>query len=218
METKKDTSENKDKNKNNKSEFLIATGNKDKVKEISTILSPLDIKVKPFYEIKKDIFMPDETGMTFKENAEIKADYIYNLTKMATIADDSGLMVDALNGAPGIYSARYAGKDAKNFEKIEKILKEMKGVPKEKRTAKFICTICCILSDGKKIFTTGKCEGIIAEKATGRQGFGYDPIFLTSNGKSFAELSEHEKNEISHRGMALKKLYCILKETLKCKS
>ena len=193
-------------------DLLIATANKSKVKEISELLEPLKINVKPVYECYKGFSMPEETGKTFEENAKIKAESVYIATKMATLADDSGLQVDALNGAPGVYSARYAGENASDKEKIEKLLSEMEGVPQEKRTARFICVICCILPNGEKVFSRGECEGRISNEIHGENGFGYDPIFLTSKGKTFAELSFEEKNRISHRGIALREIYNRLKE------
>ena len=195
-------------------DLLIATANEGKAKEFSELLKPLKINVKPIYEFDKNFFMPEETGETFEENAKIKAESVYMATKMATLADDSGLQVDALNGAPGVYSARYAGENASDEEKIEKLLSEMKGVPKEKRTARFVCVICCILPGGEKVFSRGECEGLISNEKLGESGFGYDPIFLTSNKKTFAELSFEEKNKISHRGIALRELYNKLERKL----
>jgi non-canonical purine NTP pyrophosphatase, rdgB/HAM1 family len=188
-------------------EFLIATSNAGKVREISKIFAPLDIKVKPVYEIDKNFSIPKETGKTFEENAELKAESVYKLTKMATIADDSGLEVSALDGAPGIYSARYAGENASDQENIEKLLHDLKGISRLRRGAKFVCAICCILPNGEKIFSKGECYGFISERVVGKGGFGYDPVFLTPSGESFAEISEQEKNTISHRGSALRKLY-----------
>ena len=196
-------------------DLLIATANEGKAKEFSELLKPLKINVKPIYEFDKNFFMPEETGETFEENAKIKAESVYMATKMATLADDSGLQVDALNGAPGVYSARYAGENASDKEKIEKLLSEMKGVPKEKRTARFVCVICCILPGGEKVFSRGECEGIVSDEIHGKSGFGYDPIFLTSKGKTFAELSFEEKNKISHRGIALRGIYSKLKDKVK---
>ena len=125
-------------------------------------------------------------------------------------------MVDALGGAPGIYSARYAGEDASDAVKIEKLLYEMKDVPEKKRTAKFVSAICCCFPNGEKLFVRGECPGKIAMKAAGKGGFGYDPVFLVENGMSYAQLSGEEKDAISHRGMALRllseKLPLFLKE------
>ncbi len=195
-------------------DFLIATSNEGKVKEISGIFASLNLKVRSVYEIDKNFLMPEETGKTFEENAQIKAESVYKLTKMATIADDSGLEVSALSGAPGIYSARYAGENASDGENIDKLLEKMKGVPESQRGAKFVCAICCILPNGEKIFSRGECCGFISNHMAGTKGFGYDPVFLTSSGKSFAEISEQEKNEISHRGIALKELYKKLKDVI----
>lgn len=194
--------------------FLIATSNKGKVKEFKDILSKLKIDLISLNEYNKKIKLPNENGSTFEKNAEIKALNAYKITGLPTIADDSGLEVDALNGAPGVYSARYAGENASDRDRINKLLKEMDTVPDVYRTARFVCAICCILPSGEKIFSRGICEGFIARKPVGNSGFGYDPVFLTSSGKSFAELTSDEKHLISHRGNALKNLYLKIKDKM----
>ncbi|XOQ49217.1 MAG: XTP/dITP diphosphatase [Eubacteriales bacterium] len=178
--------------------FVLATHNQNKLKELERILAPLHISVSPAQ--LEDV---EETGRTFAENAYLKAEAACRKTGLPAVADDSGLMVDALNGAPGVYSARYAGAGASDMDRIEKLLDAMKGVPEQARKAKFVCSICCVFPDGTKITAEGECQGKIAFEPVGNGGFGYDPIFLV-DGKSFAQLSTQEKDQISHRGKALR--------------
>nr|WP_319488290.1 XTP/dITP diphosphatase [uncultured Caproiciproducens sp.] len=178
--------------------FVIATHNQKKLKELERILTPLNIAVS-----SPDLEEAEETGKTFAENAFLKADAACRQTGLPAVADDSGLMVDALGGAPGVYSARYAGEGASDTVRIQKLLGAIKNVPQESRTAKFVCSICCVYPDGTKIVAEGECAGTIAFAPAGSDGFGYDPIFLV-NGKSFAQLTAQEKDEISHRGRALR--------------
>ena len=177
--------------------FIIATHNKKKLAEMERILNPIGIEVST-----AQLQEVDETGTTFAENAYLKANVACKETGLPAIADDSGLAVDALNGAPGIYSARYAGEHATDLQKMEKLLYELKDVPKEKRTARFVCSICCLFPNGDYITAEGTCEGTIAFELTGDGGFGYDPIFLVGE-QSFGQLSDEEKDRISHRGKAL---------------
>lgn len=177
--------------------FIIATHNKKKLAEMERILNPIGIEVST-----AQLQEVDETGTTFAENAYLKANVTCKETGLPAIADDSGLAVDALNGAPGIYSARYAGEHATDLQKMEKLLYELKDVPKEKRTARFVCSICCVFPNGDYITAEGTCEGTIAFELTGDGGFGYDPIFLVGE-QSFGQLSDEEKDRISHRGKAL---------------
>lgn len=195
--------------------FLIATCNQGKFQEFKSILLPIGIEVVSFKECGKKFNMPLETGLTFKENAEIKARYAYKLTNIPCIADDSGLEVDALAGEPGIYSARYAGENATDLDRINKLLLNMENIPDDKRSARFVCSICCILSNNEIIFSEETCEGSILRKVSGQGGFGYDPIFMTSDGKAFANFSLEQKNKISHRGKALNKLCLMLKNKIK---
>ena len=188
---------------------ILASNNKGKIREISEILSPLGFEVISLKDAGIDIDI-EENGTTFKENAAIKARAIYDMTKTAVIADDSGLMVDFLNGAPGVYSARYGGEGATDEDKNNKLLSELSGVPDNKRTAAFMCVICYIDENGKEQFAEGKCEGKIGYEPKGENGFGYDPIFMYDE-RSFAELSADEKNKISHRANALKCLQEIMK-------
>ncbi|MBW7573575.1 RdgB/HAM1 family non-canonical purine NTP pyrophosphatase [Caproiciproducens faecalis] len=178
--------------------FVMATHNQKKLDELERILMPLHISVSAPYLLEVE-----ETGTTFAENAFLKADSACRETGLPAVADDSGLMVDALNGAPGVYSARYAGEDATDLDRIHKLLDALKDVPEEKRTAKFVSAICCVFPDGSQITAQGECAGTIAFAPEGEGGFGYDPIFLV-NGRSFAQLTAEEKDEISHRGRALR--------------
>ncbi len=178
--------------------FVMATHNQKKLQELERILMPLHISVSA-----PDLPEVEETGTTFAENAFLKADSACRETGLPAVADDSGLMVDALGGAPGVYSARYAGEDATDLDRIHKLLDAIKGVPQEKRTAKFVSAICCVFPDGTRITAQGECAGTIAFAPEGEGGFGYDPVFLV-NGKSFAQLTAEEKDEISHRGRALR--------------
>ena len=177
--------------------FIIATHNKKKLAEMERILNPIGIEVST-----AQLQEVDETGTTFAENAYLKANAACKETGLPAIADDSGLAVDALNGAPGIYSARYAGAHATDLKKMEKLLCELKDVPKEKRTARFVCSICCVFPNGDCITAEANCEGNIAFELTGDGGFGYDPIFLVGE-QSFGQLSDEEKDRMSHRGKAL---------------
>ena len=193
---------------------VIASNNQGKIKEFKDILGS-NIKLFSLKDLNINMDIK-ETGATFEENAYIKAETIYNMTKIPTIADDSGLLVDYLSGAPGVMSARYAGEGSKDEENIKKLLNEMKGVKNtQERKAKFICSIIFIISleNEKKdiIRVNGECLGKIAFKPIGTNGFGYDSIFVV-NGKTFAQISEYEKNQISHRGVALRKLKKIIEK------
>lgn len=184
--------------------FIAATNNKNKIAEFDRILHPLGITVLPASELGMELPEVEETGETFEENAELKAKSACEATKRPAIADDSGLMVDALGGRPGVYSARYAGEGATDEEKIDKLLSELRDTPDGERNAHFVCAICCCFPDGKKIVVRGECDGSIGYAPRGNGGFGYDPIFFTQDNKTFAELSNVEKDALSHRGKALR--------------
>lgn len=187
------------------SKIVFATNNENKLREAREILAPLGIEVVSQREAGADC-EPDENGVTFAENAMIKAKAVYDIVKCPVIADDSGLCVDALDGRPGVYSARYAPEG----QECAKLLSEMKDVPDDKRGAYFECTIAFIDSDG--YFTvSGKCAGKIGYEERGTNGFGYDPVFVY-NEKTLAEMSADDKNKISHRGNALRALFCELKK------
>ncbi|KUP05903.1 nucleoside-triphosphate diphosphatase [Bacillus coahuilensis p1.1.43] len=187
-------------------EVIIATQNEGKAKEFIHMFEGYGIKVKTLNDVAKDLDI-EETGTTFEENAIIKAEEASKLFHTLVIADDSGLEIDALNGAPGVYSARYAGLEKNDDANMEKVLNELQGVPKEKRTARFCCCLA-IAAPGLETKTVfGTCEGRILEEKRGHNGFGYDPIFFVEHlGRTMAELTKDEKSSVSHRGNALKKL------------
>ena len=187
--------------------FAMATHNAHKLEELARILRPLGVQVTPaeYREV-------EETGGTFAENARLKAQAACRDTGLPAIADDSGLEVDALGGAPGVYSARYAGEHATDAQRIEKLLREMETVPEEKRTARFVSAICCAFPDGRTLETEGVCEGSVARAPSGAGGFGYDPVFCVG-GKTYAEMSAEEKDAVSHRGKALRAFAALLQES-----
>ena len=193
--------------------IIFATGNAGKMREIREIMADMPVEVVSMKEagILADI---EENGTTFVENAKIKATEVAKQTKDIVLADDSGLEVDYLNKEPGVYSARYLGEDTPYEVKNQTILDRLSGVPKEKRTARFVCAIAAALPDGKVLTTQATIEGYIGEKPAGENGFGYDPIFMVEEYQcSTAELSEEQKNEISHRGKALRKMKALLADT-----
>ena len=193
--------------------IIFATGNAGKMKEVRMILGELGIPVLSMKEagIAADIV---ENGKSFEENAVIKAETIRDLTADGdlVLADDSGLEMDYLDGAPGIYSARFMGEDTCYTIKNTALVEKLAGVPEEKRTARFVCAVCCILESGEELCVQGECEGTIAFEPVGEGGFGYDPVFLIEDGRSFAQLTDREKDGMSHRGRALKKLQQALRE------
>lgn len=153
-----------------------------------------------------------EDGETFEENAHLKAKAVYDICRCPVVADDSGLEVDFLDGAPGIYSARYAGEGASDEQRIQKILGELDGVDESMRTARFVCAMYCILDDDTEYSVRGTMEGFIGTEPLGENGFGYDPIFMVDEDTSVAMLPAEEKNRISHRASALRQLTDILSE------
>ena len=190
--------------------IIFATGNAGKMVEIRAILADLGIPVLSMKEagITADIV---EDGKSFEENADIKAKAIMELTGDVVLADDSGLEIDYLNGEPGIYSARYMGEDTSYEIKNQNLIDRLAGVPKEKRTARFVCAIAAAFPDGTVLHSRGTIEGIIGYEAKGENGFGYDPIFyLPKYQCTTAELSPEKKNELSHRGEGLRKIRKIL--------
>ncbi len=198
--------------------IVFATSNEHKMEEIRMILKDLDAEIVSMKEagIHVDI---EEDGTTFEENAQIKAKAVHEKTKEMSayrkaivLADDSGLEIDALGGEPGIYSARYMGKDTPYEQKNQHLLERLKGVPEEERTARFICAVAAVFPDGSSEVVRGTMEGIIADAPAGENGFGYDPIFyLPSYGCTSAELAPKQKNEVSHRGEGLRKMCALLK-------
>lgn len=194
-------------------DFLIATHNMKKRAELERILSPLGISVKTADEAGIKLTDVEETGTSFEENAELKAVSGCKESGMPCIADDSGLMVDALDGAPGVYSARFAGDHGNDKKNNDKLLECLKNVKAEERQAKYVACVCCVFPDGRKFTVRGECHGVIGFEEKGGNGFGYDPLFYI-DGRAFAEFSPEEKDKISHRGNALRKLAEKLPEYL----
>ena len=194
--------------------IVFATDNENKMKEIRMILADLGMPILSMKEagLKADI---DENGTTFEENAVIKAKGIAALCNDIVLADDSGLEIDALNKEPGVFSARYMGEDTDYHIKNMNLVERLNGVPDEERTARFVCAIAAALPDGRVLETKAAMEGRIGYEERGEHGFGYDPIFmLPEYGKSTAEISPELKNELSHRGIALRLMKEKLKEVL----
>lgn len=191
--------------------FVLASGNKGKVREINEILGGLGIEVVPQSEF--NVPEAEETGLTFVENAILKARNAAEHTGLPAIADDSGIEVDALDGAPGIYSARYAGEGASDRQNLEKLLDDLKDVAEAQRTARFQCLLVCMqhAKDPTPLICQGSWEGHILEAPSGENGFGYDPVFFSPEyGCSAAELTAEQKNSLSHRGKALQQLLAAL--------
>ncbi len=197
--------------KDDRIRLVIATGNRNKIREIQDKFSGIEgLALVPLsdYPDPPEVI---EDGTTFLENAGKKAAEIAAFAGLPAMADDSGLVVDALGGRPGIRSARYGGESADDTVRNRKILEEMSGVPFERRTARFVCVIAVVFPDGRNFFTEGTCEGVITESMKGSHGFGYDPIFfLPDRGSTMAELPLDEKNKISHRAKALEAMKDIL--------
>jgi XTP/dITP diphosphohydrolase len=192
--------------------ILIATKNTGKVKEFEAMFQELGIEVVSLLDIKKSSDV-EETGTTFEENAILKAETISSQMNIPVIADDSGLEIDALEGRPGVYSARYAGSQKCDEDNMDKVLSELKDVSRQNRTARFVCALAFARPDKKTFVVRGTCEGEILTERRGNKGFGYDPIFyLPSLERSMAELSKEEKNKISHRAVALRKLKEFISE------
>lgn len=189
--------------------IIIATHNKHKLQEMSRILSPMGYEVVTDRDLGIELTDAEENGETFLDNARIKAESGCRESGLPCIADDSGLCVDALGGAPGVFSARYSGVHGDDDANNKRLLAELEGVPTEKRTAHFACAICVSFPDGSEITATGKCEGYIGYEKKGENGFGYDPLFMVGE-RSLAEMTAEEKDAISHRGNALKELQKIL--------
>ena len=189
--------------------IILATHNRDKEKELQISLKGMNIEVISLFDFP-EIGDIEETGTTLLENSLLKSRLVFRKTGIPTIADDTGLEVDFLNGAPGVYSARYAGSNVSYKDNVNKLLIELEGIPSEKRTARFR-TVITFVDENQELSPAGHIDGVISESIKGAGGFGYDPIFFVPHlGKTFAELSSIEKNKISHRGIALQKLRKIL--------
>ncbi|MED4129246.1 XTP/dITP diphosphatase [Shouchella miscanthi] len=186
-------------------ELLIATSNKGKVEDFKKLFQGM-------YEVKSLLdypHIPDiiEDGQTFQDNAQKKAEVLSTALNETVVADDSGLVIDALNGRPGVFSARYAGEEKNDQANIEKVLEDLRGVAEQDRTARFVCTIALASPNKETIFFEGQCEGFISHEQLGEHGFGYDPIFYVGQtAKTMAQLTLEEKNEISHRARAIEQL------------
>lgn len=192
--------------------LVLATGNRGKVAEMAELLRPLGLQVRPQTEL--GVTPPDETGLSFIENAILKARHAAAETGLPALADDSGLEVDALNGAPGIYSARYAGMDGNDAANNAKLLHALSDVPADQRTARFRCAIALLrhAADPMPLIATGTWEGRVLEAPRGANGFGYDPLFLPHGlERTSAELDKAEKNTLSHRARALQQLIALLR-------
>ena len=184
--------------------LIIASNNEGKIKEFKKMLTPLGYEPVSMREAGINIDIAED-GTTFSENAHIKAKTIYDMTHTPVLADDSGLSIEFLGGAPGIYSARWAGEGATGRDMVNKLLSEMRGVTD--REAEFVSSVVMVFSEDDYIVAEGRCKGIIAEAPAGDGGFGYDPVFYVPEcGKTFAELSLEEKNKISHRALAIRDL------------
>ena len=199
--------------------IFIATKNQKKLKELERILIPMGFEVlsqKDYIEEFPDV---EENGTTFEENAITKAMAGLENTGLISVADDSGICVDFLGGAPGIYSARYSGEHGNDETNNDKLLSELSGVPEDKRTGRYVAAIACVFPDGRRFTVRGECEGKIGFERVGTKGFGYDPLFISELG-CFGLLSDEEKDSISHRGKALRlfkeKLEEYIKEEKKC--
>jgi XTP/dITP diphosphohydrolase len=193
---------------------IVATKNRGKAKEFQQMFSPFGFEVLTLLDMP-EIEDVEETGTTFEENAILKAEEVANRLNTLVIADDSGLAVDALEGRPGVYSARYAGEQKNDEANIDKVLTELHGIEMEKRTAQFYCVLAIASPNHDTKTVTGSCEGTILAERRGTNGFGYDSIFyVPSFKKTMAELLPEEKSSISHRGNALKKLQEILPDVV----
>ena len=191
--------------------IVLASSNQHKLKEIQSILADFDFVLETMAEAGYGDQEIVEDGDTFEANSLIKAKAVFDKLGVASLADDSGLMVDYLNGAPGVYSARYAGEPTSNIKNNEKLLDAMAGVPDALRTAQFVTVLTLMFENGDTLVARGEVEGVIGHALKGENGFGYDPLFIVPEiGKTFAELSDSEKNTISHRANALK----VLKEMI----
>ena len=192
---------------------ILSSGNKHKISEIKDILKGMSFEVVSKDDLGYTDFEVEEDGSTLEENAFKKAEELHRLVKGIVIADDTGLFVDALNGDPGVYSARYAGELVSNEENNTLLLRNLKDVPTEKRTAHFKTVMAVIFEDGRRMSAEGRVDGTIAFEERGKNGFGYDPLFIVEDtGRTFSEMTEEEKNNVSHRARALRNLREKLEE------
>ena len=193
--------------------FVLASQNQHKLFEMQEILRQFQVEVVLQSQLGLNIDV-EETGTTFEENSFLKAQAVLEASNLPSIADDSGLEVDALNGAPGVYSHRFGNKNS-DPERCAYLLEQMRDVPDDRRTARFVSVITCLFPDGRKLVARGSCDGTVLHEMKGENGFGYDPLFyVPETGKTFSELSPEEKNAISHRGRALEAFCRQYKEML----
>ena len=196
-------------------EIVIATKNKGKIKDFELLFHPYSITVKSLVDLE-EMQEIEETGSTFEENAAIKAEAISKMLNKPVIADDSGVEIDALNGAPGVYSARYAGMDKDDEANNQKVLAGLKDVAFQERTARFVCVLAIAEPNKPTIFKRGECEGHIGMEPLGEYGFGYDPLFYPLGyDQTMAQLTPEEKNKISHRKKALEQLHDWIRNQIK---
>ena len=192
--------------------FVFASHNKGKIQEVQEILAPFGIEIEP---IPADFPEIEENGTSFEENAKIKARAVCQATGLPAVADDSGLTVDALDGFPGIHSARWAGPEANDHDRNQLLLEKLLSVPEEQRGAQFVCVAACVFPDGRELAVRGQCRGTILGEEHGSGGFGYDPVFCVPEyGCTFGELASDVKNSISHRARALPALGSALQTPL----
>lgn len=188
-------------------QMIIATKNKGKAAEFKEFFGTYGIEGKALLDLEEELPDIEETGTTFEENAALKAEQIAAILQLPVLADDSGLIIDALHGEPGVFSARYAGEPTNDQANIDKVLHKMRNVPQKKRTGRFICVLAIAVPGERTAFRTGYCEGEIASIQAGLNGFGYDPIFVPEGyNMTMAQLSATEKNQISHRKNAIAQL------------
>ena len=192
--------------------ILAATNNQNKLREIRRVLEPLGVNVIAPADLGLQVEVA-ETGTTFAENAQLKAEAFFRASGLPSLADDSGLCVDALEGRPGVYSSSYQGENATAERKISALLDELAGVPETRRTARFVSAVCCVLDEETILRCEGVCEGVIGVRPAGEGGFGYDPVFYVQ-GKSFAQLTGEEKDKLSHRGKALRAFATKLEDSI----
>ncbi len=192
--------------------FVFASHNKGKIQEVQEILAPFGIEIEP---IPADFPEIEENGTSFEENAKIKARAVCQATGLPAVADDSGLTVDALDGFPGIHSARWAGPEANDHDRNQLLLEKLLSVPEEQRGAQFVCVAACVFPDGRELAVRGQCRGTILGEEHGSGGFGYDPVFCVPEyGCTFGELASDVKNSISHRARAFTALGSALRTLL----
>lgn len=196
-------------------QIIIATKNRGKAKEFKEFFSQKNIEALSLLDIEKQLPDVDETGETFEENASLKAEEISRILNKAVLSDDSGLVIEALDGRPGVYSARYAGEKKNDEENVQKVLKELENTPEYDRNARFVCVLAIARPEEKTKLVRGECKGKIAKFPSGENGFGYDPIFIPDGyQQTMAELEPEEKNRISHRRHAMDKLDGLIEKLL----